>query len=589
MQMKALCFENCQLKSVYIPGYVEVIGESCFSGCRQLKEILFEDESQLKRIEKSCFDQCPLKSIVLPRNVEFIHGMAFVGCKCHSVIVDLRNPRLLVHEDFLLDKTESRLVRYFGERRDVNILANIEVLGESCFSVLELEAIIFDGESRVRRIEEGCFSWSSLKSIVIPRSVEFIGASAFACCKCPSLRVDPYNLRFSVRESFLFDQTEICLIRYFGGSNQVQIWADIEVLGESCFSDLELKAITFEGQTQMRRIEKCCFSRCSFKSICIPRNIEILGISCFLKCKQLESVIFEDESRLNRIEENCFSQCPLKSVCIPRNVEILGESCFSQAIIEEIMFKNESRLKRIEGYCFAGCSLKSICIHRTVESFGESCFEDCRNLVYMTIESGSRMTRIGELCLDDLSQDGCVDILSASDPETIQATLDSFWHIKEMIEGQSFHIAVGVRFDVGCGDIEIPANFKTLIRDVLHLYTSSESLVIPNWIEMIQAKDFLFCPRLQNVVVGINSRLREIRGFRNCALLEWIEIHSPVEIIRSEAFTSVTVSSDRRKVKSHHRVFVMLTDDKYLVRNRRRCHMLNAGKKTPMKITDGSS
>jgi hypothetical protein len=203
-----------------------------------------------------------------------------------------------------------------------------------------------------------------------------------------------------------------------------------------------------------------------------------------------------------------------------RNVEILGESCFSQAVIEEIMFENESRLRRIEPFCFEDCSLKPIRIPRTVESLGESCFEDCRNLVYMTIESSSRMARINELCLDHLSLDGCVDILSASDPETIQATLDSFWRIKEMIERQSFRIAVGVRFDDGCGDIEIPANFKALTRDALHLHTSSELLVVPNWIEMSHANDFLFCSRLQNIVVGINSRLREIRGFRSCLSLE---------------------------------------------------------------------
>jgi hypothetical protein len=216
------------------------------------------------------------------------------------------------------------------------------------------------------------------------------------------------------------------------------------------------------------------------KSVCIPRNVEILGSGCFFECKQLESVTFEEESRLCRIEENCFSQCPLKSVCIPRNVKILGESCFSQAVIEEIMFENESRLRRIEGLCFVGCSLKSICIPRTVESLGDSCFEGCRNLVYMTIESGSRMTRIGELCLDHLSQAGCVNILTASDSETIQATLDSFWRIKEMIEGQSFRIAVGVRVDVGCGDIEVLSDFQALTRDALPLHTSSESLVVPN-------------------------------------------------------------------------------------------------------------
>jgi hypothetical protein len=88
-----------------------------------------------------------------------------------------------------------------------------------------------------------------LESIVIPRSIEFLGASAFACCECPSLRFDPHNPRFSVRASFLLDQTEMHLIRYFGESSQVGIWADLEVLGESCFSDMKLEAITFDGQS----------------------------------------------------------------------------------------------------------------------------------------------------------------------------------------------------------------------------------------------------------------------------------------------------------------------------------------------------
>jgi hypothetical protein len=60
------------------------------------------------------------------------------------------------------------------------------------------------------------------------------------------------------------------------------------------------------------------------KSICILRNVEILGKSCFAgdctKFNSLESITFENDSRLTRIEDYCFQKCSLKSICIPRNV-----------------------------------------------------------------------------------------------------------------------------------------------------------------------------------------------------------------------------------------------------------------------------
>jgi hypothetical protein len=44
------------------------------------------------------------------------------------------------------------------------------------------------------------------------------------------------------------------------------------------------------------------------KRVCVPRNVEILGESCFVWSK-LEFVTFESESKLTRIEKSCFSEC----------------------------------------------------------------------------------------------------------------------------------------------------------------------------------------------------------------------------------------------------------------------------------------
>jgi hypothetical protein len=61
----------------------------------------------------------------------------------------------------------------------------------------------------------------------------------------------------------------------------------------------------------------------------IPRNVEILGSSCFPYCESLSSISFESNSRLIRIESSVFSSSSLQSIKIQRNVEILASSCFS--------------------------------------------------------------------------------------------------------------------------------------------------------------------------------------------------------------------------------------------------------------------
>jgi hypothetical protein len=95
--------------------------------------------------------------------------------------------------------------------------------------------------------------------------------------------------------------------------------------------------------------------------ICSPRNVESLGKSCFagdsMKFNSLESITFENNSRLTRIEDSCFEYCSLKSICIPRNVEMLGKLCFAGhsrklSSLEWLTFENDSQLARIEDSCF---------------------------------------------------------------------------------------------------------------------------------------------------------------------------------------------------------------------------------------------
>jgi hypothetical protein len=109
------------------------------------------------------------------------------------------------------------------------------------------------------------------------------------------------------------------------------------------------------------RIESEAFSFSSLQSIEIPRNVEILGSSCFSSCKSLSSISFESNSRLIRIESNSFASSSLHSIEIPRNVEILGSSCFSYwKSLSSISFESHPQLTRTEGGVFGSLNFSVI-------------------------------------------------------------------------------------------------------------------------------------------------------------------------------------------------------------------------------------
>jgi hypothetical protein len=67
------------------------------------------------------------------------------------------------------------------------------------------------------------------------------------------------------------------------------------------------------------RIESKAFFHSSLESIEIPRNVEILGSSCFSDCESLSSISFEPDSQLKHIETQVFHEAHC-SVIIPSTI-----------------------------------------------------------------------------------------------------------------------------------------------------------------------------------------------------------------------------------------------------------------------------
>jgi hypothetical protein len=276
-----------------------------------------------------------------------------------------------------------------------------------------------------------------LKSITIPKNVNYIDPGAFADSPLTSISVEAGNCRFSACDNFLVDVIDSVAVLYFGSScvkfcdairvlgkfcfagrhlREFRIPRSIEIIQEDCFKNCLVELLTFEAESRLVRIERSCFDG-SFSTVCapaspagmgegsfaggsiemltfesinrtehkwfegvhiismlIPRSVEVVGCRCFASC-ELCRVECEAESRLVRIEQSCFSHATISSITVPASVEILCDSCFAGCQLEAFIFEQNSRLVRIERSCFAKALITAICIPRSVEILGDLCFQ----------------------------------------------------------------------------------------------------------------------------------------------------------------------------------------------------------------------
>jgi hypothetical protein len=153
--------------------------------------------------------------------------------------------------------------------RSILIPRTVEILCSGCFSSCKsLTSVTFESNSRLSGIESETFSLSSLQSIVIPRGVRFLDGSAFRNVKLSSLSIENENERFVIQKDCLIDIVDHKLIRNLSISSSVTIPCNIDFFCSSCFSWCKsLHSVTFESNSRLIRIESRAFSHSSHQSI----------------------------------------------------------------------------------------------------------------------------------------------------------------------------------------------------------------------------------------------------------------------------------------------------------------------------------
>jgi hypothetical protein len=343
--------------AIRIPSSVTVIGVGCFEDCGDLREILFEPDSRLRRIEDGAFRKTGLISAEFPESLESVGLKCFSECprlnriKFGGCEYDLRSPRkspLPISSG--TERIYPGLLSGVTTLRSVYIPAEVVDLGDNCFYGCKgISKVIFARNSRLRRIGKRAFDGSGLRKIRIPASVELLDEESFSRCKY-------------------------------------------------------LQKLTFESESRLQKFgsgvftDKDVTAPSRLKSICIPRSVEIIGAGCFENCECLFELLFEEGSRLRRIEDyafgNAFSPDANVKISIPASVNYIGAGCFMSNTFQRVTFEAESQLRKIKRETFHSDSLSEIRIPASVEILGEACFGECEDLLKIVFESGSALSKI---------------------------------------------------------------------------------------------------------------------------------------------------------------------------------------------------
>ncbi len=419
--------------------------------------------------------------------------------------------------------------------KSVVLTANATVNAHAFYNCNDLTSIILP--NGLRDIENyAFFGCSNLTSIIIPGSVTYIGSYVFSgCSKLTSITI-PSSV------------TEVRSDTFSGCSS--------------------LQTVTFEGKSQLEKIEAHVFDGCSdLASIVIPSSVEYIVEYAFFGCSNLQTVAFEAESQLRQIDESVFSGCgkltsitlpsglqyidnrvfsgcsSLTAITIPSNVTYIGSYVFSGcSSLQTVTFEEGSRLKFISACLFYECvSLTSIVIPSNVTAIGGRSFEGCGNLPSVTIPSG-----VVEMSDEAFRDCGYMTIYCEATsrpsewPDGWNGDCPVVWDCKhnEVAEDGYVYIVVnGIRYALKNGN-------ATVVK-----YDYSGDVTIPQSVEYkennypvtsIGERAFYSCRNLQTVTFEGESQLQSIGGyaFHSCInlLAVTFEGESQLQSIAEYAF-----------------------------------------------------
>ena len=158
----------------------------------------------------------------------------------------------------------------------------------------------------------------------------------------------------------------------------VVVPGSVEVIGADAFRLSEkLRSVEFGRGGSLTLIASDAFRQCSaLEGICIPSSVSKMGRNVFEKCTSLSAVEFEPGSSLSVLESSAFSQCSsLETIDLPDHFSAIGSSAFDRCTSLKTI-ELPKMLSYIGGAAFARCASLELIDLCTVETIGPYAFSE---------------------------------------------------------------------------------------------------------------------------------------------------------------------------------------------------------------------
>lgn len=500
--------QNCGIYSITIPSTVLDIGESLFSGCKNLTKVTVAEGNEKYHSEDNCIIETATNTLIagcrtsrIPDTVETIGYEAFYGIDGMKFISIPKSVTCISYDAFddCYDLTD---VYYDGTEEEWN---QIEIFEPNHF--LEYVTLHFGDDIEI--------SGEVLKS--------------GTCGDNATWYITDEQILYIGGFGDMYDYSETCPAPWYAERYKIKsvvVTDNVTSIGDFAFVESGITDVTIG--TGVEKIGMAAFSLSAITSITIPDNVKIIDNNVFMDCYNLRWA--DIGNGLTEISYGAFNNCDvLEDVWFGNAVEIIGPRSFSFCDSLTDIDIPES-VNYIGTAAFSHTPIKVIIIPEGVDCLSPSLFDGCESLKRVTIPKSVRYIEYGAFgdtpALKNIYYSGTVE-----EWNEIRIYDDN-----EYLNSATIHYAGGINISgtiVEFGDCDDDIEWYLYSDGTLYISGSGD---MPDYKSGDEAPWYEHRYDIKNAAVSDNITFIGNFAFYRCTGLEYVWIPGSVTAIGKNAF-----------------------------------------------------